>query len=665
MGGKLSKSCKSNDDNLKKSKKGKKGKKGRSSNHRSGSSSSKHRSAESTNSRECTPRPNMERKGSISSLGDRVSGMQRYLTRMDSTTLRSKFTNHFRITSSIHQIEFAYDPDVSNHSSPALNFEHGLHFEARDFKFEEVLGKGGFGVVIQATRKATGKVYALKIQPIETMIRTCLTSTREKDKTLLHMERTVLAACRGFPFIVNLDYAFIEDKYAVLALECINGGTLAQLINKAPTRQLPVDVIQIYTAEIAMALHFMHDKGIIYRDLKPSNILLDSKTGHIKLTDFGLAGSIVKKSSHRSTAPSIMGQNGSPVDGDSDPSSHRSSDNITSDMTNGDHESDEEMSDDLNEPEVSNQEAHRFVDAEDDYDYKFIRRRTLCGTAGYRPPEQVLQRYVRYDNRQGYDERADWFALGSTAYTMIAGRRPFPSKAEVIRESTSKQPPTSKEIEDDLLPQIADVPENAQQKALGDAEFLGLMRTMRYSSRFKENRAMRNFVEGLLMRNPRERFMFKEITEHEFMEELEFESDKLLKREIPEWIMEILNSSEMRNPSTCHAQAPRRNKSSRKSTGSTNVKRKGDSLHDFIDELVANESLTKSKDDARDYSMKWNAKPSKENLNLFEHWDYISRDAIVLEREAGRKIEAKAAIRKSNEDRRMHRQSTGGQKGIH
>ena len=78
-------------------------------------------------------------------------------------------------------------------------------------------------MVIQATRKATGKVYALKIQPIETMIRTCLTSTREKDKTLLHMERTVLAACRGFPFIVNLDYAFIEDKYAVLALECING----------------------------------------------------------------------------------------------------------------------------------------------------------------------------------------------------------------------------------------------------------------------------------------------------------------------------------------------------------------------------------------------------------------------------------------------------------
>jgi len=294
----------------------------------------------------------------------------------------------------------------------------------------------------------------------------------------------------------------------------------------------------------------------------------------------------------------------------------------------------------------------------------------LCGTAGYRPPEQVLQRYVRYDNRQGYDERADWFALGSTTYTMIAGRRPFPSKAEVIRESTSKLPPTSKEIEDDLLPQIADVPENAQQKALGDAEFLGLMRTMRYSSRFKENRAMRAFVEGLLMRNPRERFMFKEITEHEFMEELEFESDKLLKRKIPEWIMEILNGSEMRNPSTCHAQAPRRHKSSRKSTGSTSTnlqthKRKGDSLRDFIDELVANESLTKSKEDAKDYCKKWNAKPTKENLNLFEHWDYISRDAIVLEREAGRKIEAKAAMRKTSEDRRMYRQSTGDYKGIH
>ena len=445
------------------------------------------------------------------------------------------------------------------------------------------------------------------------------------------------------------------------------GGTLAQLINKAPSRQLPVDVIQTYTAEIAMALHFMHDKGIIYRDLKPSNILLDALTGHIKLTDFGLAGSIVKKSSNRSSAPVIMVNPA--VDGDSDPSSHRSSENVTCDMTSAEAE-DEDSDDGIDEPEASNQEAHRFVDGEDEFDYTFIRRRTLCGTAGYRPPEQVLQRYVRYDNRQGYDERADWFALGSTAYTMIAGRRPFPSKAEVIRDSNTKQAPTSKEIEAGLLPQIAEVPVNAREKALGDAEFLSLMRNMRYSSRFKEDKPMRAFVEGLLARNPRERFMFNEISEHEFMKELTFEPEELLKRKIPDWIMEILNGSEIKNPSTCHAQpsSSRRSKasSSRKSTNSNHgdYQRKGDSLRDFIDELVANESTTKSKDDARDYAKKWNARPSWENLKLFEQWDYISRDAIVLERAAGKKIEARVAARKPKESGQLLRQSTGGQERL-
>lgn len=99
-------------------------------------------------------------------------------------------------------------------------------------------------MVIQATRKATNERYALKIQPIETMIRTCLTSTREKDKTLLHMERTVLAACRGFPFIVNLDYAFLEDKYSVLALECVNGELVTAVIRSDFRFFLPLSVSQ-------------------------------------------------------------------------------------------------------------------------------------------------------------------------------------------------------------------------------------------------------------------------------------------------------------------------------------------------------------------------------------------------------------------------------------
>ncbi|EED89014.1 predicted protein, partial [Thalassiosira pseudonana CCMP1335] len=105
------------------------------------------------------------------------------------------------------------------------------------------------------------------------------------------MEKTTLIAARNNPFIVQLEYAFTTPLYAVLALEYVPGGTLSRLISQSPKARLSVDLARIYTAEIALALHFLHEKGFIYRDTKPSNILI-GLDGHTKLTDFGLAGSL-------------------------------------------------------------------------------------------------------------------------------------------------------------------------------------------------------------------------------------------------------------------------------------------------------------------------------------------------------------------------------------
>jgi len=105
----------------------------------------------------------------------------------------------------------------------------------------------------------------MKVQPMESMIKTC----RERaDETLIHLERTVLACCREHPMIVNLEYAFTSDRYAFLALEYVEGGTMSQLILNSPGKRLPFDLCKIYTVEIVLALNFMHTKGIIYRDLK-------------------------------------------------------------------------------------------------------------------------------------------------------------------------------------------------------------------------------------------------------------------------------------------------------------------------------------------------------------------------------------------------------------
>ena len=75
------------------------------------------------------------------------------------------------------------------------------------FDFGTALGRGAFGAVFKVRRKSTGKEYAMKVQPIESLCRSSR-SFRHKvvDETLVHMERTVLASCSGHPFITNLEF---------------------------------------------------------------------------------------------------------------------------------------------------------------------------------------------------------------------------------------------------------------------------------------------------------------------------------------------------------------------------------------------------------------------------------------------------------------------------
>jgi len=105
----------------------------------------------------------------------------------------------------------------------------------------------------------------------------------------LEIERDVLVAHNSFPFIVSLRYAFQDDKYAFLALDLIRGGSLRQLIETSPGFRLEKQQVRLYVAEIVLALECLHEHEIIYRDLKPANVLLTA-TGHIRLADMGLAG---------------------------------------------------------------------------------------------------------------------------------------------------------------------------------------------------------------------------------------------------------------------------------------------------------------------------------------------------------------------------------------
>ena len=87
------------------------------------------------------------------------------------------------------------------------------------------------------------------------------------------------------PFIVKLHYAFQTPERLYFVIDFLNGGELFFHLRKET--KFNEDRARFYAAEIILALECLHGNGIIYRDLKPENVILDSE-GHIKLTDFGL-----------------------------------------------------------------------------------------------------------------------------------------------------------------------------------------------------------------------------------------------------------------------------------------------------------------------------------------------------------------------------------------
>jgi tRNA A-37 threonylcarbamoyl transferase component Bud32 len=156
--------------------------------------------------------------------------------------------------------------------------EEGQIVSLDDFELLAVLGRGGFGKVMQVKHKTTGKVYAMKI-----LKKTELRRRKQVERT--QTERSILAAVKH-PFIVCLHYAFQNPSKLYMVMDFVQGGDFFTLMRKF--RKMPEDWTRLYIAEIALALQHLHDMDVVYRDLKPENILLCGD-GHLKLTDFGLS----------------------------------------------------------------------------------------------------------------------------------------------------------------------------------------------------------------------------------------------------------------------------------------------------------------------------------------------------------------------------------------
>ncbi len=104
----------------------------------------------------------------------------------------------------------------------------------------------------------------------------------ERTKT----ECFVLMKCGSHPFIMSMARALQTKSRLYFVLEMCSGGDMYFHLSRK--RKFPEDATRFYVAELTAAISFLHDHGILYRDMKPENVLLDSE-GHVKLGDFGLA----------------------------------------------------------------------------------------------------------------------------------------------------------------------------------------------------------------------------------------------------------------------------------------------------------------------------------------------------------------------------------------
>lgn len=178
------------------------------------------------------------------------------------------------------------DEDICSHQSNKTN---GLQRKKKesidDYNLIEMLGKGSFGVVLLAEEKSTNKRYAIKVLQKRKII--------QNYEQNIMAEKKVLILAAQHPFLVALHSSFQSRGHLFFVMEYVNGHNLLFHIRND---RFDEKRATFYAAEVTLALQFLHRHGVIHRDLKPDNVLLD-QDGHCKLIDFGLS-KVIHKNEH-------------------------------------------------------------------------------------------------------------------------------------------------------------------------------------------------------------------------------------------------------------------------------------------------------------------------------------------------------------------------------
>ena len=150
--------------------------------------------------------------------------------------------------------------------------------ELDDFQIMKVLGRGSFGKVCLVQYKPTKEYYAMK-----SLKKDVLLDQDQVESTIL--EKKILQSL-DHPFLVGMVFCFQTEERIYFIMPFVRGGELFQHLRTE--KFFKEDKARFYAASIGMALDYLHNHGIIYRDIKPENILI-GEDGYLKLIDFGMA----------------------------------------------------------------------------------------------------------------------------------------------------------------------------------------------------------------------------------------------------------------------------------------------------------------------------------------------------------------------------------------
>lgn len=173
------------------------------------------------------------------------------------------------------------------YDAPVKKAEQKVTME--DFVILKIIGKGAFGRVYKVRHKKTDTLLAMKVLSKRQLIK------KNQSKYAL-IEKNVLQENSSDNFLLTLHFAFQTQSNLVLVVDYCPNSDLTILLAQNNEEGLEEYVVRFYGAEILLAIEDLHRRNILYRDLKPDNVLLD-QDGHARLADFGLAAERIKNNS--------------------------------------------------------------------------------------------------------------------------------------------------------------------------------------------------------------------------------------------------------------------------------------------------------------------------------------------------------------------------------